>query len=151
MASPEGYWSCGRWCPSARGWSWGRQLTYTSRNPSWRRWSWRGRCGRWRTLVVGSLPPSGPLVSAQAPGKKSRSNDTIIDVSLSTRLRSFVLCDKVIFITSFENNYTVQENGALEDQTCISTYCLCCCFYIFTFASTLDCIVSDSLTFLYGS
>lgn len=65
----KGYWSCGRWCPDARGWSSGHQLTCRSHSRSWRRWSWRGRCGHWQTLAAGSLPPSGPSASTPAPCK----------------------------------------------------------------------------------
>lgn len=67
----RGYWSCGRWCPDARGWSSGHQLTCRSRSQSWQRWSWRGKCGRWRTLGAGSPPPWGPSASTPAPGKRS--------------------------------------------------------------------------------
>lgn len=66
----KGYWSCGRWCPGARGWSSGHRLTCRSRSRSWQRWSWRGRCGRWRTLSGGSPPPSGPWASTPEPWKQ---------------------------------------------------------------------------------
>lgn len=78
ITANKGYWSCGRWCPDARGWSSGHQLTCRSRSQSWRRWSWRGRCGRWQTLAVGSPPPSGPSASTPAPCKGRKREQFII-------------------------------------------------------------------------
>ncbi len=55
-----GYWSCGLWSLSSTGWHEGRLQTDRSRCRCWPRWSWCGRCGRWKRPALDWPPPWDP-------------------------------------------------------------------------------------------